>query len=136
MVKDRLLDELTAKLETNERLRLKPAPASWGGKAQLAYNTRSLAISQRRAMVNLRLSQIALPVLPGEGVASHLPTAAARKLLDLKPIWRASSTETLQKALDKAQCTILKALESNDPQQRHAAAVLMLNTKQARERGI
>jgi hypothetical protein len=135
-VKDAHLDELVAKLETTQRLRLKPAPANWRGKAQHVYNTTALGISQRKAMVELRLSQIALPTEPGKGIAAHAPTAAARQLIPVKAIWRASSSEALQRALDKAQITILTALNSDDPQRRHNAAILMLNTKVARQRGL
>ena len=40
-----------------------------------------------------------------------------------------------QDALDKAQSTILEALQSDDPQTRLNAATLMLRSRQARERG-
>ena len=63
------------------------------------------------------------------------PIAAAKQLIDVRPIWRANSSETLAQALDKAQTIILAALDSNDPQRRLNAAKLMLRTKQARERG-
>jgi hypothetical protein len=135
-VKDAHLDQLIAKLETSTRLRLKPAPASWRGKAQRVYASRPLAISMRKAMVDLRLSQIALPTEPGKGIAAHAPTAAAKQLIPVKDIWRASSSEALQRALDKAQTIIISALNSDDPQRRHNAAILMLRTKQARERNL
>jgi hypothetical protein len=136
MAKDRQLDLTIAKLETTEPLRLRPAPASWRGKTRTISRSRDLSLSMRKRMVELRLNQIADQWTPGDQLVSHRPTAAARQLIATKPIWRASSSETLQKALDKAQCTILRALESHDPQQRHAAAVLMMRTKQARERGL
>jgi hypothetical protein len=134
--KDRHLDLLIAKLETSERLRLKPAPAHWGGRCQTIASSRDLSLSMRKRMVELRLNQIADQRLQGDTIASHTPTAAARQLIQVKPVWRASSSERLQKALDKAQNTILKALDSDDPQQRHLAAILMMRTKQARERGL
>jgi hypothetical protein len=54
---------------------------------------------------------------------------------NLKSLWRAKSTEDLEVALDKAQATILKALQSSDFQTRLRAARLMLRSRQARERG-
>jgi hypothetical protein len=98
------------------------------------FKSRNLSLNVRKAMVELRLSQIALPTLPGEGIAAHAPTAAARQLINLKAIWRAPTTESLQKALDKAQSRIFAALDSDDPKQRRCAAILMLNTKQGRQR--
>jgi hypothetical protein len=38
------LDQLIAKLETTEPLRLKPTPASWGGKARLVHRSRRLTM--------------------------------------------------------------------------------------------
>jgi hypothetical protein len=136
MAKDAHLDATIAKLETTTRLRLKPAPASWRGKLQRLRHSNALTIRMRKRMIELRLSQISMPTLPGEGIASHNPTAAAKQLIEVKPIWRASSSEALNRALDKAQHTIIAALDSDDPNQRHNAAILMLRTKQARERAI
>jgi hypothetical protein len=136
MVKDAHLDATIAKLETTTRLRLKPAPASWRGKLQRLSRSHALTTSMRKRMIELRLSQISMPTLPGEGIASHAPTAAAKQLIEIKPIWRAPTTEALQRALDKAQTIVIDALNSDDPQRRHNAAILMLNTKQGRERKI
>jgi hypothetical protein len=138
---DRGLDELIAKLETNESLRYKPAPSSWRGNARRVYRSQSLHQSMRRKLVQLRLDQLASQQArdnadEDDTLATHAPIAAARELIDLKPIWRANSTETLQQALDNAQITILAALNSEDPQQRLNAAKLMLRTKQARDRGL
>jgi hypothetical protein len=66
---------------------------------------------------------------------AYQPLVEAARAIDIKRIWRATSAETLQQALDHAQTTIFVALESDDPQQRLNAAKLMLRTKQARERG-
>ena len=55
---------------------------------------------------------------------------------ELGQVWRARSTERLEQALDRVQCALLRALESNDPSRRLIAARLMLKTKQARERGF
>jgi hypothetical protein len=63
------------------------------------------------------------------------PRAETARAIDIKPIWRATSVEVLQQALDRAQIAILAALDSNDPQQRLAAAKSFVRTKQARERG-
>jgi hypothetical protein len=64
------------------------------------------------------------------------PRAEARDLIDVTAIWRANSSETLSQALDKAQVTILSALNSDDPKRRLNAAKLLLRTKQARDRGL
>ena len=132
---DKHLDEIVAKLETKERLRFKPAPACWYGKAQRVYNSQALTVSMRRSMIVLRLNQIA-DQRDKHPLKSYAPVAAARQLIDIRPIWRANSSETLAKALDKAQVTILAALNSDDPQRRLAAAKLMMRTKQARDRGL
>ena len=66
----------------------------------------------------------------------HAILLEARQLIDLTPIWRANSTETLQQALDNAQVIILAALDSDDPQRRLNAAKLLMRTKQARDRGL
>jgi hypothetical protein len=138
---DKRLDQLIAKLETNARLRLKPHPASWRGKAQLVYNSRSLAESMQRNLISLRLNQLADQqaserASDDDVLMTYQPNAATRQLIDLTPIWRANTTETLQQALDNAQNTILNALDSEDPQQRLSAAKLLLRTKQARDRGL
>jgi hypothetical protein len=139
--RDKALDQLIAKVETQTRLRFKSAPANWGGRCQLVYRSRSLAVSMRRRLIELRLAQLASPQASslakyGDTLRTYQPTAEAKQLIDIKPIWRASSTEQLQQGLDAAQVTILAALNSDDPRQRITAAKLLLNTKQARERGL
>jgi hypothetical protein len=133
--RDKRLDEIIAKLETTEPLRLKPAPAPWGGRKRVLDSSRGLTNTMRRSMVSLRLNQIAVQCDQG-GLKGYQPLAASRQLVDVSPIWRASTTERLQQALDKAQTAIIKALKSEDPDQRLAAAKLMLRTKQARDRGL
>jgi hypothetical protein len=130
---DKYLDRLIAKTETGEPLRLKPAP--WHGKAKLLYNSRKLEHSKRRAMIVLRLNQLASPGLAGHSAKAYHPLAATRQLIEIKPIWKAKTTEALEQALDKAQCIIIAALSSPDLQTRMNAVKLMLRTKQARERG-
>jgi hypothetical protein len=139
--RDDALDRLIEKVETEQPLRFKPAPASWGGKCKLVYRSRSLTASMRRRLVELRLCQLATQQASSlakdhDTLRSYQPSAAAKQLTDVRPIWRASSTEQLQQALDTVQVTILAALNSDDPQQRMNAAKLLLNTKQARERGL
>lgn len=139
--KDRALDALIAKVETNQRLRYKPAPSSWRGKAQHVYQSQHLHAAMRRRLIELRLHQLAYQdakayAEEGDTLDTHQPVAEARQLIDLTPIWRANSTETLQQALDKAQVTILTALESDDPQRRLIATRLLMRTKQARDRGL
>ena len=136
LVCDQKLDELIAKLETKTPLRFNGAPKGWLGKAKLVSRSRPLTKAMRRRMISLRLHQIATQSLSGPGVKAYTPTAASKQLIDLKPIYRARTTETLQRALDKAQVTILNALESDNPQQRLNAVKLMMRTKQARERGF
>jgi hypothetical protein len=137
---DQQLDQIIAKLETNEPLRFKPAPASWQGKARQVYRSRRLTQNMRRRMITLRLSQLASQHANDGGLKvtrSFKPRAEALAAIpDLRQVWRARSTERLQQALDAAQCALLKALESNDPRRRLSAARIMLKTKQARERGF
>jgi hypothetical protein len=137
--KDRVLDQLIAKLETKEPLRLKPTPVEWRGKTQLVYNSQNLTAIMRRRMIELRLHQLASQHASqnkDDTIRTYRPIEPAKQLIDIAPIWRASSHETLQQALDKAQITILAALNSDDPTQRLNAAKLFLRTKQARDRGL
>ena len=137
---DLSLDQLIAKLETPERLSLKPAPKSWRGKAQLVYRSRRLTERMRRRMITLRLSQLASQHANAEGslnlTRAFTPRKDALAIPELEQVWRARTHERLLQALDNAQSAILKALESNDPRQRLIAASLMLKTKQGRERGF
>jgi hypothetical protein len=134
---DGKLDELIAKLETNEPLRLKPTPKSWQGKAKLVYGNWRLTERMRRRTISLRLQQLAADyAMKGERLKISEPFAAAKQLIDLTPIQRAKTTEQLEQALDQAQNIIIAALSSDNPQQRLNAASLMLRTKQARDRGL
>jgi hypothetical protein len=133
---DRRLDELIAKLETKEPLRLKPAPAIWGQQAARVYGSRSLRASIRRRLITLRLHALAYQEGKTLEPAGFTPVPEAKQLLDIRPIWEANTPETLSQALDHAQTIILAALESDDPQQRLNAAKLMMRTKQARDRGL
>jgi hypothetical protein len=140
MARDQKLDELIAKLDaTPGPLRFNPAPKHWRGRAQLVSNSRRLTARMRRSMVVCRLNQLASEQAAKQGddglLRAYQPLTEAARAIDIKPIWRATSVEVLQPALDRAQITVLAALDSNDPQQRLAAAKLMLRTKQARERG-
>jgi hypothetical protein len=138
---DLSLDQLIAKLETPERLSLKPAPKSWRGKAQLVYRSRRLIEQMRRSMITLRLSQLASQHAQDAGGLNLTRAFTPRKealaaIPELKQVWRARTHERLQQALDNSQCALLKALESNDPRQRLSAARIMLKTKQGRDRGL
>ena len=138
---DKALDQLIATVETTERLKLKPTPSSWQGKAKLVYNSRKLTERMRRRMITLRLSQLASQQAKDSGglnvTRAYKPHMGALAVIpELRQVWRANSHERLQQALDKAQSAIFKALESNDPRQRQAAASLMLNTKQGRDLGF
>jgi hypothetical protein len=137
--KDRVLDELIAKLDTAVPLRFNRPPKHWRGKAQLVANSRSLVGRMRRSLITCRLDQLATQQAAKQGddglLRAYQPRADAARAIDIKPIWRATSVEALQQALDRAQIAILAALNSNDPQERLNASKLMLRTKQARERG-
>ena len=137
--KDRVLDELIAKLDTAVPLRFNRPPKHWRGKAQLVANGRSLLGRMRRSLITCRLNQLATQQAAKQGddglLRAYQPLAEAARATDIKPIWRATSVEVLQQALDRAQIDILAALDSNDPQQRLAAAKSFLRTRQARERG-
>jgi hypothetical protein len=137
---DQRLDQLIAKVETDKPLRHKPAPSSWQGKAQIAYNTRRLTNTMRRSMIVLRLNQLASQQQASGGLnltRAYKPRSDAIAVFpELQQAWKARTYERLEQALDLAQCTIIKALESNDRGKQAAAARLMLRTKQGRERGF
>ena len=138
---DKQLDLAIARLETKESLWFKPLPKSWRGRTRKVRCSLNLAERVRRRMIALRLNQLATQQASSRAASDDVlttmrPSAEAGQLLDLAPIWRANSTETLQQALDAAQTTILRALDSDDPQERLNAAKLMLRTKQARQRGL
>jgi hypothetical protein len=110
--RDRRIDRLQAMLEGGP-MRLKPVPPNWGNRRLDRRNRLTWAL-----------------------LRAYKPRAAAIEAIpNLKSLWRAKSTEELEIALDKAQSTILEALQSNDPQTRLNAATLMLRSRQARERG-
>lgn len=137
---DRQLDQLIAKLESPEPLRLKPTPTSWRGKAKQVYCSQRLTDAMRRRMVQLRLSQLAY-AQANEGrlkvTQAYTPQKDALAAIpELALVWKANTTERLQKALDKAQIAIAKAMDNNDQRIRLIAARLMMRTKQARQRGL
>jgi hypothetical protein len=61
--------------------------------------------------------------------------AAIEAIPDLKRLWKAQTTESLEQALDRAQSAIIDALGSDDIRTRLIAARLMLKTRAARQRG-
>jgi hypothetical protein len=137
--RDQKLDELIAQLDAITPLRFKAAPKHWRGRARLVSNSRRLTARMRRSLIFCRLAMLATQQSAKQGddglLRAYQPLTEAARAIDIKPIWRVTSVEVLQPALDRAQITVLAALDSNDPQQRLAAAKLMLRTKQARERG-
>jgi hypothetical protein len=138
--RDQKLDELIAKLDAaTGPLRFNPAPKHWRGRARLVSNSRRLTARMRRSLIVCRLTQLASQQAAKQGddglLRAYQPLAETARAIDIKPIWRATSVEALQQALDRAEVTVLAALDSHDPQQRLNAAKLMLRTKQARERG-
>lgn len=140
-VADQKLDELIAKVETPASLRLKGPAACWHGKAQRLSNSRRLTKNLRSRMITLRLNQLASQHRTDDGnlklTRAYKPRADAIAIIpELQSIWRANSTERLQRALDKAQDAILNALQDKDPQKRLIAARLIAHSKQGRERGF
>jgi hypothetical protein len=138
---DQSLDRLISKLETSEPLRLNGAPASWGGRAQLVCRSRRLTQRMRRSMITLRLHQLASEHAQDAGSLDLTRAFTPRKdalavIPELGQVWRATSTERLEQALDNAQVIILQALQSNDMRQQILAVRLMLRTRAARQRGL
>jgi hypothetical protein len=138
--RDRRVDRLQAMLEGGP-MRFKPVPPNWGNRRLDRRNR--LTVALHRARIATRLTQIAYQHQQSTEPAGAVPLLRAYKPLaaaieaipNLKSLWRAKSTEDLEIALDKAQSTILEALQSDDPQTRLNAATLMLRSRQARERG-
>src|SRR5215472_1566692 len=103
---DAKLDQLIAKVQSTERLRLKPDKTAWG-RAKFLRTSQRLTDRMRKRMITLRLHQLASQQFGGERAAAYLPIADARQLIDLAPAWKARTTETLARALDKAQTIII-----------------------------
>jgi hypothetical protein len=137
--RDKHLDRMQARLDTTTPLRFKPAPKHWRGKARLLSNSRALTMRMWRSMIFCRLDMFAAQQAATSGddglLRAYRPRAEAARAIDIKPIWRARTTERLQQALDDAQIAMSQALHGNDPQKKLAAARLFLRTRQARERG-
>jgi hypothetical protein len=137
--RDKHLDRMQALLDTITPLRFKPAPKHWRGKAQLVSNSRTLTMRIRRSMIVCRLAMLASQQAANQGddglLRTYQPRADAARAIDIKPIWRARTTERLQQALDDGVTVMFEALDGNDPQIKLAAARLFLRTKQARELG-
>jgi hypothetical protein len=138
--RDRRVDRLQAMLEGGP-MRFKPVPPNWGNRRLDRRNRLTWAL--QRARIAIRLAVIAYqaqhnsePHGPSPLLRGYKPRAAAIEAIpDLRLLWRAKSTEDLERALDNAQSALLQALESSDPRMRMIAARLMLKTRQARERG-
>ena len=138
--RDHRVDRLEAMLEGGP-LRLKPVPPNWGDR-RLDRRIR-LTWALQRARIVTRLAQIAYqheqsskPDVPLPLLRSYKPHAAAVTAIpNLKSLWRSSTTEELECALDNAQSAIFEALQSEDLRTRLRAAKLMLRTPAARERG-
>src|ERR1700733_5017786 len=138
--RDRRVDRLQAMLEGGP-MRLKPVPPNWGNRRldrrnRLTWALQRARIATRLALIAYQQQQSSEPHGPSPLLRAYKPRAAAIETIpNLKLLWRAKSTEDLEQALDKAQSTILEALQSNAPQTRLNAATLMLRSRQARERG-
>jgi hypothetical protein len=137
--RDKHLDRMQAQLDTTTPLRFKPAPKHWRGKAQLVSNSRALTMRMRRSMIVCRLAMLASQQAANQGddglLRAYQPRADAAGAIDIKPIWRARTSEQLQAALDTVQSDLFAALSSNDPQQRLGAARIFLRSREARRRG-
>ncbi len=137
--RDKHLDRMQAQLDTTTPLRFKPAPQHWRGKARLFVNSRSLVGRVRHSTIVCRLAQVASQQTANPGddglLRGYRPRAEAARAIDIAPIWKATTDEGLQQALDAAQAALLEALHSTDPQLRLAAVRLFLRTKPARECG-
>jgi len=139
--RDQRVDKLQAMLEGG-RLRLKPAPPNWGDPR--LDRRRRLTWAMHKARIVTRLVQLAYQQQQNSKVPAQLPVlnafkpraAAVEAIPDLKALWRSTSVEELEQALDKAQSAILEALENTDFRTRLRAAKLMLRTRQARHRSL
>ena len=101
IARDQQLDQLIAKVETREPLRLNGAPASWQGKAKLVYRSRRLTLRMRRSMIALRLDQLARQQANDSGglniTRAYKPRAEALAAIpELRQVWRARTDERLQ----------------------------------------
>ena len=137
--RDKHLDCMQAQLDTTTPLRFKPAPKHWRGKAQLVSNSRALTMRMWRSMIFCRLDMLLSQQAANQGgnglLHAYQPRAEAARAIDIKPIWRARTSEQLQAALDDAQTAMFQALHGNDPQKKLVVARLFMRTRQARERG-
>lgn len=138
--RDKALDELQAKLESGERLRLKPNPPSWRGRAQTIYHSQSLTNLLRRGMISLRLGSMGHDKgydAPLKLTRAYRPSSQALAVIpELAQVWKARTYERLEQALDQAHDIVSKALDSDDPQRRLAAAKILTNSKEGRARGF
>ena len=131
--RDKHLDQLIAKLETNRAAQAQATPQLMAGQGHSSSTTAArLTETMRRRMIELRLNQLAnqqdkdhaagndtLTDLSAHRAAQASSSTSHRSGEPISP-------ETLQQALDNAQITILTALDSDDPQQRLNAAKLMM----------
>ena len=138
--RDRRVDRLQAMLEGGP-MRFKPVPPNWANRRLDRRNRLTVALHRARIATRLVLiayqqQQSGEPDGPSTLLRAYKPRATAIETIpNLKSLWLAKSTEDLEIALDKAQTTLLEALQSDDPQTRLNAATLMLRSRQARERG-
>jgi len=131
------LDRLIAKLESGECQRIR-TPASWCGKAKLVSRSRNLTMRMRRNMIALRLNKLATQQARNQREGGNRltqarePNAKLAEAFDLTAIWRARTTEQLQKALDDAESMMLEALQGDDKAKQLAAARVFLRSQQGR----
>jgi hypothetical protein len=127
----------------SERLRERDRYVDRVQTRRLRRRKRRLTMTMRRSMIVCRLAQLAHQQKAKDGSDEPLPfmrayqprKGAIEAIPDLKRLWKAQTTEVLEQALDKAEITILDALQSDDMGVRIIAASLMLRTRAARQRG-
>ena len=127
----------------SERLRERDRYLEGVHARRLRGRKRRLTMTMRRSMIVCRLAQPAHQQKAKDGSDKLLPfmrgyqprKAAIEAIPDLRRLWKAQTTEALEQALDRAQSTILDALQSDDIRTRIIAASLMLKTRAARQRG-
>jgi hypothetical protein len=139
------LQRLIGVLETPVRLTLKPDPPPvghrMGPKRDLFRGEARIRRKIATRLIRLRLKQLASQQASeraddADTLKTFIPSAETRMLIDVGSIWRANSTETLQRALDAAFVQIMNALESEDFKRRLAAAKIILRGRLAGDHGI
>jgi hypothetical protein len=99
--KDKVLDELIAKLEATTPLRFNSAPKRWRGKARLVGNSRRLTARMRRSMVVCRLNQLASQQAAKQGDEGLLRAYQPRTEANLGRALNRSSAASVRSCSDQ-----------------------------------